>query len=613
MKEKAMKAKKDKNSETKGIIKRIFRENKSAVYPMIGLAFFSAISVILSLLGPYFLGLATDEIHNWWTATSQGISREMNFSFINTNLKYFLILVCLSAVVSIFIGVVMNNITSRRFTYGHRVKISDKLSRTPVRYIDSTPHGEILSRMLDDVSELGTTMHNVMITLLSSIIQVIGIGAIMFWLNPIMAGIVILVLPVNLLIASRISVKCEKEFIASKTKFGQLNAHIQESYSSHAVIQAFGLEDKSMNKYKEINNEVYKSSRRAYFYATLIQPVIGLISNFTYVILIIVGALLVINSSTNVIPYDVFKLSVGDITSLVMYAMLITQPITQTAYIMGQFQRAKVSVSRVYEVLDAEEMKPDAKPGQIKEVEGNIEFRDVNFSYDEKVPLIQNLNINIKSGQRVAIVGPTGAGKTTLVNLLMRFYDLNSGVIRLDGKDITEISREDVRNVFGMVLQDTWLFNGTIFDNIAYGAKSATTEDVKKAAIAARADNFILTLPKGYDTEINEDASNISQGQKQLITIARAFLADSQILILDEATSNVDTRTEVLIQKAMDELMHQKTCFIIAHRLSTIVNADVILVMNEGKVVETGSHKELLQKGGFYSELYKSQYSSVEN
>ena len=507
----------------------------------------------------------------------------------------------------------MNNITSRRFTYGHRVKISDKLRRTPVRYIDATPHGEILSRMLDDVSELGTTMHNVMITLLNSIIQVIGIGIIMFWLNPIMAGIVILVLPLNLLIASKISVKCEKEFISSKTKFGELNAHIQESYSSHAVIKSFGLEDKSMNKYKEMNDEVYKSSKRAYFYATLIQPVIGLISNFTYVILIIVGALLVINSSTNVIPYDVFKLSVGDITSLVMYSMLITQPITQTAYIMGQFQRAKVSVSRVYEVFDAEEMKPDVKPGQIKEVDGNIVFQDVNFSYDEKVPLIKDLNIDVKSGQRVAIVGPTGAGKTTLVNLLMRFYDLNSGVIRLDGKDITQISREDVRNVFGMVLQDTWLFSGTIFDNIAYGAKSATSDDVKKAAIAARADNFILTLPKGYDTVINEDASNISQGQKQLITIARAFLADSQILILDEATSNVDTRTEVLIQKAMDELMHEKTCFIIAHRLSTIVNSDVILVMNEGKVVETGSHKELLAHGGFYSELYKSQYSSVEN
>jgi ATP-binding cassette subfamily B protein len=377
------------------------------------------------------------------------------------------------------------------------------------------------------------------------------------------------------------------------------------------VIKAFGLEEKTMNKYNQINDEVYKSSKRAYFFATLIQPVIGLISNFTYVILIVVGALLVINASTNTIPYDVFKLSVGDITSLVMYAMLITQPITQTAYIMGQFQRAKVSVSRVYEVLDAEEMKPDVKSGQLKEVEGNIVFKDVNFSYDEKVSLIQDLNINIKSGQKVAIVGPTGAGKTTLVNLLMRFYDLNSGSISLDGKDITEVSREDVRSVIGMVLQDTWLFNGTIFDNIAYGADNATAEDVKKASIAARADNFILTLPKGYDTEINEDASNISQGQKQLITIARAFLANSQILILDEATSNVDTRTEVLIQKAMDALMHNKTCFIIAHRLSTIINADVILVMNEGKVVETGSHKELLARGGFYSELYKSQYSSV--
>ncbi|HEY8390283.1 MAG TPA: ABC transporter ATP-binding protein [Clostridia bacterium] len=611
--EEKIKENKNKKPGTKGIIKRIFRENKSAVYPMIGLSIFSALSVTISILGPYFLGVATDELHNWWMALRNGTPRDMNFSLINTNLKYYLILVCISALVSIFISVVMNNITSRRFTYGHRVRISDKLSRTPVRYIDATPHGEILSRMLDDVSELGTTMHNVMITLLNSIIQVIGIGIIMFWLNPIMAGIVVLILPLNLLIASKISVKCEKEFISSKTKFGELNAHIQESYSSHSVIKAFGLEEKSLNKYKDINNEVYKSSKRAYFYATLIQPVIGLISNFTYVILIIVGALLVINSSTNVIPYDVFKLSVGEITSLVMYAMLITQPITQTAYIMGQFQRAKVSVSRVYEVLDAEEMKPDAQPGQIQEVEGNITFENVNFSYDEKVPLIQDLNINIKSGQRVAIVGPTGAGKTTLVNLLMRFYDLNSGVIRLDGKDITQIAREDVRNVFGMVLQDTWLFSGTIYDNIAYGAKNATPEDVKKAAIAARADNFILTLPKGYDTEINEDASNISQGQKQLITIARAFLADSQILILDEATSNVDTRTEVLIQKAMDELMHNKTCFIIAHRLSTIVNADIILVMNEGKVVETGSHKELLARGGFYSELYKSQYSSLEN
>lgn len=603
---------KNKKPRLKGIVKRVVRENKSAVIPMFILAFFSVLSVAFSLLGPYLLGNATDAIYKWWKAFKAGSSIPMDFGTINESLLWFLYMSLGSALVAIIIGVFMNNITSHRFTYGHRIKISDKLKRTPVKYIDSTPHGEILSRMLEDVSELGSTMHNILITLSNGVVQVLGMTIVLFWINPIMAGLVILFIPLNIFIASRISIKCEKAFLSSKTQNGNLNSFIQENYTSHSVIKAFGLEDKSLEKFSKVNDEVYRSSIKGYYYAGLIQPVIWLINNFSYVLIGITGAIMVINGNMNYLPYDVLKISVGDIAAIIMYSLFINQPITQIAYIMGQFQRTKVSVSRIYEVMDAEEMKPEVKNAELKNVQGDVVFDNVNFSYNPASPLIQNFSIDVKSGQRVAIVGPTGAGKTTLVNLLMRFYDLDSGKICLDGKDIASMPREKVRNAVGMVLQDTWLFTGTIFENISYGANGVSAEEVKAAAKAARADNFILTLPKGYETEINEDASNISQGQKQLITIARAFLAHSNILILDEATSNVDTRTEVLIQKAMDELMHNKTCFIIAHRLSTIINADVIVVMNDGKVVETGSHKELLERGGFYSELYNSQYSSIE-
>jgi ATP-binding cassette subfamily B protein len=489
---------------------------------------------------------------------------------------------------------------AQRTVYDLRKEVNAKISRLPLSYFDSRTHGEVLSRAVNDVDNIGSTLQQSLTQLITAVVTLVGVIVMMLTISPLMTLILILTLPLSFLVIKEIAKRSQKHFMGQQKHLGQLNGHVEEMYTGHKIVKAFGHEQKSVDTFNGINEELYHSGWRAQFISGIIMPLMGFINNIGYVLICVVGGLLVTKKA----------IDIGDIQAFIQYARQFSMPITQTANIANVIQSTLASAERVFELLDEKEEVPEAQEAKaLNSPKGEVRFDGVKFGYKEDAVLIEDMNIDVKPGQTIAIVGPTGAGKTTLINLLMRFYEVNGGSITIDGVDIRDVKRGNLRSLFGMVLQDTWLFNGTIRDNIGYGRAGATEQEIVEAAKAAHADHFIRTLPDGYDTVLNEEASNISQGQKQLLTIARAILADPAILILDEATSSVDTRTEIYIQKAMNDLMQGRTSFVIAHRLSTIRDADLILVMNHGSVIEKGTHEELLAKGGFYADLYNSQFT----
>lgn len=491
---------------------------------------------------------------------------------------------------------------SQRTVYGLRKEADAKLARLPLKYYDSNTRGEILSRVTNDIDNIASTLQQSLMQLITALFTVIGVLIMMFSISPLLAVIALATLPLSVIVTLSIARRSQKQFTEQWDSTGALNGHIEEMYTGHNIVKAFNRQKEAIDEFDRENGRLYQASFRAHFISSTIQPAMRFINNLNYVAVCVLGGMRVANGT----------LSLGDVQAFIQYSRQFTQPIVQTASIMNVLQSTVASAERVFELLDEEEETPDTQePVVIEDVEGRVVFDSVSFRYKPDVPLIEDMNLEVEPGQTVAIVGPTGAGKTTVVNLLMRFYEINGGSISIDGVDIRDMARDDLRRLFGMVLQDTWLFNGTIRDNIAYGREDATESEIVAAARAAHVDHFVRTMPDGYDTELGDEASNISQGQKQLLTIARAFLADPEILILDEATSSVDTRTEVLIQEAMAELMRGRTSFVIAHRLSTVRNADTILVMDNGSIVEQGSHTELMKARGFYYGLYNSQFAGA--
>jgi ATP-binding cassette subfamily B protein len=488
--------------------------------------------------------------------------------------------------------------------YDMRRDVNAKLSRLPLRFFDSRTHGEILSRVTNDVDNISSTLQQSLTQLITATVTIVGVVIMMLTISPLLTLITLITLPLSVLVTTAIAKRSQKHFAGQQKALGELNGHVEEMYTGHKIVKAFGREERSIQQFNETNERLYEYGWKAQFISGIIMPLMNFINNTGYVIVAVVGGIFVTRRT----------IELGDIQAFMNYSRQFTQPVVQTANIANIIQSTVASAERVFEILDETEETPDSQDAKVIESpKGDVRFENVRFGYKEEVTLFDNMSIDVRSGQTIAIVGPTGAGKTTLVNLLMRFYEVADGKITVDGVDIRDLKRGDLRTMFGMVLQDTWLFGGTMSDNIAYGREGATDEEILRAAKAARADHFIRTLPEGYKTVLNEEASNISQGQMQLLTIARAFLADPAILILDEATSSVDTLTEVQIQKAMRTLMRGRTSFVIAHRLSTIRDADLILVMNNGTIIEQGTHGELLARKGFYADLYYSQFASTRS
>jgi len=488
---------------------------------------------------------------------------------------------------------------SQRTVYNLRKDVDSKLARLPLKYFDDNERGDILSRVTNDIDNIANSLQQSLTQLITAVFTIIGVLGMMFWISPILAAISLLVLPIALVGTMQVAKRSQKQFTAQWKHTGDLNGHIEEMHTGHAIVKMFGRQEEAIEVFEDRNAKLYEASFKAQFISGIIQPMMNFVGNLNYVAIAVIGGVKVASGT----------MTLGDVQAFIQYSRQFTMPITQTASIANVFQSAVASSERVFELLDETEELPDtATPIRLENPTGRITLEHVSFRYDPETPLIDDLDLDVAPGQTVAIVGPTGAGKTTLVNLLMRFYEIGEGRISLDGIDIRDMTRDNLRTTFGMVLQDAWLFSGTIRDNIEYGFEGATEDRLHAAAEAAYVDHFVRTLAEGYDTVLDDDASNVSQGEKQLLTIARAFLADPEILILDEATSSVDTRTEVLIQKAMKKLMHGRTSFVIAHRLSTIRDADVILVMNHGKIVEKGTHQELLDAKGFYFDLYNSQF-----
>ncbi|MFL5654005.1 MAG: ABC transporter ATP-binding protein, partial [Ktedonobacteraceae bacterium] len=523
----------------------------------------------------------------------------VDFGYIGRILLILLGLYIISAIFLYIQQYVMAGVAQRTM-YKLRREVDEKLSRLPLKYFDSRTHGEIMSRAVNDMDNLSTTLQQSITQLITSAVTLIGVIVLMLLISPLLSLIVLLTIPLSLVVTMGIAKRSQNYFRTQQRALGELNGHVEEMYTGHKIVKAFGREGQSVAEFNERNEKLYNAGWRAQFVSGIIMPLMRFIGNIGYVFVAVVGGIMVTQGT----------IAIGDVQAFIQYAQQFTQPITQLANFANVIQSAMASAERIFELLDEQEEVPEAEDAKIIEhPDGAVEFDHVKFGYTPDNILMEDMNIDVQPGQMIAIVGPTGAGKTTLVNLLMRFYEVNSGGILVDGVNITEIKRGALRRMFGMVLQDTWLFNGTIRDNIAYGREDATEEEIIRAAKAANADHFIRTLPGGYNTVLNEDATNISQGQKQLLTIARAFLADPEILILDEATSSVDTRTEMQIQRAMTELMKGRTSFVIAHRLSTIRDAELILVMNHGSIIEKGTHEELLAKNGFYADLYNSQFT----
>jgi len=564
----------------------------------------AVLSTVFSIVSPKLLGNAT-------TAIFEGMMGIMNeepgagidFGYIGDIMLLLAGLYVVSFVFGYLQQYVMAGV-SQRIVYGLRKEVNAKLARLPLKYFDSRTHGETLSRVVNDVDNISTTLQQSLTQFITAIVTLIGVIVMMLTISPLMTLIIVLTLPVSFVAIGAITKQSQRHFRGQQAALGELNGHVEEMYTGHAVVKAFGREKQSIDKFDGVNERLYESGWRAQFISGIVMPVMNVIGNMGYVLIAALGGIFVMRGS----------ISIGDVQAFISYSKQFSMPISQTAQIANIIQSTIASAERVFELLDEEE--ESAEPAALekaaaakRETRGDVRFEEAAFGYKPGELLIEGMNIDVRAGQTIAIVGPTGAGKTTLINLLMRFYELSGGRITIDGVDIAEQRRGELRSKFGMVLQDTWLFKGSIRDNIAYGRLGATEEEVVNAAKAANADHFIRTLPEGYDTELNEEASNISQGQKQLLTIARAVLADPAILILDEATSSVDTRTELHIQQAMNALMVGRTSFVIAHRLSTIRDADCILVMNNGTVIEQGTHEQLLAAGGFYAELYQSQFS----
>lgn len=557
-------------------------------------------SAIFSILGPKILGNATTLIFEGLINKIYGTGG-IDFIKVRNTVILLFILYLVSCLFTFIQGILVSKI-SNELSYNLRNKISIKLNNLPMKYFDKYTNGDILSRITNDVDTLSQNLSQSLTQAISSVVMVVGILIMMFSISATMTFSVLLVLPITLLLIGIIVGSSQKYFTEVQDYLGDVNGIVEENFAGHNIIKLFNNEDDSIKEFNDANNLLCNSAWKSQFISGIMHPIMIFIGNLGYVIVSILGGYLVIKE----------KIKVGDIQSFIQYVKTFTNQLSSVTQIANLLQSTVAAAERVYEFLDEEEeVKDTENPVSIENINSNITFSNVKFGYDEDKIIINDFSVDIKSGAKIAIVGPTGAGKTTIVKLLMRFYDINSGSIKIDGHDLREFKRDELRSLFGMVLQDTWLFNGTIKDNIAYGKKDATLEEVIKAADVAMADHFIRTLPGGYDMVINEEANNISQGQKQLLTIARVVLYDPKILILDEATSSVDTRTEVLIQEAMDKLMEGRTSFIIAHRLSTIRNADLILVMDHGDIVEIGNHDELLNKNGFYANLYNSQFEST--
>ena len=582
----------------KGSSKRLLSYLSPMKNRLILVIFFAALSTLFMVLGPKILGDATNIITEGTLNKLNGVGG-IDFGRLMRILLMLSGIYFLSALFSYFQQYLMADVAQKTI-YDLRDEVNRKLARLPLSYFDAHPHGDILSIVTNDVDNISNTLQQSITQLITSVITIIGVIAMMFSISPILTIIMFITLPLGILIIKPILGRSQKFFAEQQHELGELNSHIEEMYTGHRIVKAFGHEATSIAKFKSINDGLFDSGWKSQFMSGLIMPLMGFVNNIGYVLIAIVGGILALNG----------RLLIGDIQAFVQYSRQFMQPINQLANISNIFQSTIASAERVFDVLDELEAVPETtKPIQPKQTLGEVTFEHVKFGYSPDKILMEDMSINVKPGETVAIVGPTGAGKTTLINLLMRFYELNGGAIKVDGVNITDFTRHDLRQLFGMVLQDTWLFKGTIRDNIAYGKKDATLDEVIDAAKAAHADHFIRTLPHGYDTVLNEEASNISQGQKQLLTIARALLANPSILILDEATSSVDTRTESYIQNAMTRLMEGRTNFVIAHRLSTIKDADMILVMVQGNVVEKGTHHELLAQNGIYAELYNSQFN----
>lgn len=586
----------EKAKDFKGTLKKLLYYMSDYKISLIIVFIFAAASTVFSIIGPKILGNTITEISNGFISKLSG-GTGLNFNKIFTMLTGLLIIYLISAIFTYIQGFIMTGI-SQKTTYKLRKEISEKVNRLPISYFDKKTNGEVLSLVTNDVDTLSQNMDQSATQLITSIITVIGILIMMLSIDVIMTLIALAIIPVSLILIGTIVKFSQKHFKNQQDYLADINGTIEEMYSGQNIIKAFNAEESMLEKFNNQNELLYESAWKSQFLSGLMHPIMTFVGNLGYVLISIIGGYFTIKG----------RIQIGDIQSFISYTKNFTQPISQVAQISNMLQAMMAAAERIFEFLEEKEEDTTCREKiDIKNIKGSVEFKNVKFGYDENI-IIKNFNAKIKPGQKIAIVGPTGAGKTTIVKLLMRFYNLNDGEILVDGTNINKFDKKEFRKIFGMVLQDTWVFSGTIMENLRYGKLNATDDEVKEAAKSAHAHHFIKTLPDGYNMVLNEDTNNISGGQKQLLTIARAILADPKVLILDEATSSVDTRTEVLIQKAMDELMKGRTTFIIAHRLSTIKNADMILVMKDGDIIEAGSHKELMKQNGFYTNLYNSQF-----
>ncbi|MBM7560235.1 ABC transporter ATP-binding protein [Marinitoga litoralis] len=592
----------EKANDFKGTMKRLINYLSPYKIALIIAIIFAMASAAFSIIGPKILGKVTTKIFEGIIGKIMGSSQGIDFAYIGRIMLILLGIYTLSAIFGYIQGWLMTGV-SAKVTYNLRKQIMEKIHKMPLKYFDGTNHGEILSRITNDVDTISNTLNQSLSQMITSLTTVLGVLVMMLTISWQMTLVSLIILPLSGFLMMFIIKRSQKYFKKRQEFLGHVNGHVEEMYGGHIIVKAFNGEEKSINKFKELNVELYDSEWKSQFLSSIMMPLMNFVGNLGYVIVAVMGGWFA----------AIGIIEVGDIQAFIQYVRSFTQPIAQLANISNVFQQTAAAAERVFEFLDNEEEIETTKVKiDINNIKGKVEFKNVKFGYNPEKIVIKNFSEIVQPGQTVAIVGPTGAGKTTLVKLLMRFYDVNDGAILIDDVNIKDYSREELRSIFGMVLQDTWLFSGTIMDNIRYGRLNATDEEVIEAAKMAHVDSFVHALPDGYHMEINEEMNNLSQGEKQLITIARAFLANPKILILDEATSSVDTRTELKVQQAMERLMKGRTSFVIAHRLSTIKNADLIIVMNEGDVIEQGTHEELLKKNGFYAELYNSQFELAE-
>jgi len=588
----------EKAKDFKGTLKKLLKEIKPFRIGVLAVIIFAIISTIFSIAGPKILGKATTEIFRGLVAKVSRSGLGIDFDYIGKILVTILALYLVSSIFQFMQSYIMSGI-SQKLCYNLRNEMEHKLDRMPMNYFESRIHGEVLSRFTNDIDTLGQSLNQSITQVITSVTTLIGISIMMLSISVQMTLVSILVLPVAGLLITGVVKKSQKYFKDQQEYLGRVNGQVEEGYGGHNIVKVFNAEERSIKEFNEVNGKLYDSAWKSQFLSGMMMPIMTFVGNLGYVGVSIMGGYLAVKGA----------IEVGDIQSFIQYVRSFNQPIAQLAQVSNLLQTTMAAAERVFEFLEEDEEEQFAKnPVNINELDSSVDFENVHFGYNPDKIIVNDFTAHVEPGQKVAIVGPTGAGKTTMVKLLMRFYDVNSGAIKIDGHNIKDFNRAELREMFGMVLQETWLFNGSIADNIKYGKLNASQKEIEEAAKAARIHHFIKTLPGGYNMELNEEATNVSQGQKQLLTIARAILADPKILILDEATSSVDTRTEVLIQEAMDHLMEGRTSFIIAHRLSTIRNADIILVMKDGDIIEQGNHEELLDKKGFYYNLYNSQF-----